>query len=102
MARTMFNEKPEMKIYRVVVEATRRDGEVDKWRSETYGPYTSKPAAQGVLTQKKKSLDTSISMAERSEKVYGVTRATDVVGYKARIEEGVIEWQAVPDSAVHR
>jgi hypothetical protein len=98
----MFNEDPETEIYRVVVEATRRDGEVDKWRSETYGPYTSKPAAQGVLTQKKKNLDRMMETAERSEKVYGVARATDVVGYKARIEEGVIAWKAVDGSAVHR
>ncbi|QFG12128.1 Hypothetical Protein OBI_RACECAR_286 [Arthrobacter phage Racecar] len=101
MARTMFNEDPDMKIFRVVVEAMRRDGEVDVDRSEVLGPYTSKPTAQGVLTGRKKDLDEMIVMSERNENVYNNPRPFDVVSYKARIEEGFTVWEAVRGSAVY-
>lgn len=84
MARTMFTEKKDTKIYRVVVEAVVTDGTQDWW-SQIYGPYPKKGTRDAQLTRVRKDLDGVI----RRQSGHGLG---GLVSYEAYPEEGEISW----------
>lgn len=79
MARTMFSDRKDTKIYRVVLEVSTKEG-VKDWWSEVYGPYPQEKTARTQLTR------VHSDMQGKDHAHMGID------SYEAWLEEGDISW----------
>lgn len=80
MARTMFKDNKDTKIFRVVLEVKVKEGERDWW-SQVYGPYPKEKTANTQLTRVIFDTENQMSHVHMG-----------IESYEAWVEEGEISW----------